>query len=110
MKNRIKEIRKRFNLTQEEMGAALGVSASAVGGWEYGARNISETARLLICEKFHISRAWLEHGAGSMFDSSNDVSSVERVKRLAGDLVALLPEKERGAFFDTVKALEKKND
>ena len=29
---------------------------------------------------------------------------------MAGDLVALLPEKERGAFFDTVKALEKKND
>lgn len=110
MQNRIKELRKRLNLTQEELGAALGVSASAVGGWEYGTRNVSETARLLICERFHVSRDWLESGAGGMFQQEAALNDAERVKRLAGDLVALLPKKERRAFIESVKELENRDD
>ena len=109
MQERLKAIRKAVGVSQARFAELLEVGQSSIANWELG-KPCPSYIRALICERFHVSRAWLEHGAGDMFDSSSDVSSAERVKRLAGDLVALLPEKERGAFFDTVKALEKKND
>lgn len=44
----VKAARQRLQLTQEQLGKALGVTRNAVNQWEMGVRRISEpTARLL---------------------------------------------------------------
>lgn len=68
MKDRIKEIRKRFKLTQSELGKALGVSLTAISGWENGYNGVPESIKILICLKFHVRREWLESGDGEMFE------------------------------------------
>ncbi len=106
MKDRLRTLRKKLGYNQTELGRLLGYKAATVSSWEVGAK-IPEPARLLICSLFNVSRVWLETGAGDMFERGEDISDAERVKRLAGDLVALLPENERAAFIDSVKELEK---
>ena len=67
MKDRIKELRKALALNQEEFGARLGVSNTAVSKWEKGERSIPDSAVLLICRDFGVSETWLRTGAGKMF-------------------------------------------
>ncbi|MBR4753354.1 MAG: helix-turn-helix transcriptional regulator [Thermoguttaceae bacterium] len=106
MKDRLRTLRKKLGYNQTELGRLLGYKAATVSSWEVGAK-IPEPARLLICSLFNVSRVWLETGEGDMFQQDAALDNSERVKRLAGDLVALLPKKERRAFIDSVKELEK---
>lgn len=64
MKDRIKEIRKAHMMTQEEFGAALGVSRLVITTYETGRVIPDKPIRLLICSKFNINEKWLETGEG----------------------------------------------
>lgn len=66
MKNRIKELRKCLELTQNEFGAKIGVSRDAVAGYERGV-NIPEPTIKLICREFNVDYFWLTEGIGEMF-------------------------------------------
>lgn len=67
MKDRIKEIRKAHMMTQEEFGAALGVSRLVITTYETGRVVPDKPVRLLICEKFNINQDWLETGEGAPY-------------------------------------------
>ena len=94
MQNRLKELRKALGLSQKEFGARIEVTFGAVSSWELGARTPPASIIRLICKEFHISRVWLETGAGSMFEA-DDVDDSQRARRLIGDLLALIPEEKR---------------
>lgn len=67
MKERIKEIRKHYALSQEAFGARIGVSKVSVSQFERGANKPSGATMLNICREFNVNRDWLETGRGSMF-------------------------------------------
>uniref|UniRef100_A0A6H1Z9L7 Putative DNA binding, helix-turn-helix domain containing protein n=1 Tax=viral metagenome TaxID=1070528 RepID=A0A6H1Z9L7_9ZZZZ len=52
VQDRIKEIRKRMGLTQEEFAQTLGMTISSVARWENGGHKPSKVARMLIRRVF----------------------------------------------------------
>ena len=107
MQERIKQIRKTLGLKQREFAEKIGVNTGTVGQWESGTGRPGAARVYQICSLFNVSRVWLETGAGDMFERETPLDAAARVERLAGDLVALLPENERRAFVDAVNKADK---
>lgn len=64
MKDRIKLIRKKEKLSQDDFGKKIGITKSSVSLLESGKNNPSEQTIKLICDVFYINKDWLLTGAG----------------------------------------------
>ncbi len=64
---RVKAIRKAKRLNQTEFGKAIGLKQMGVSNMEQEGGTVTDKNILLICQKFHVSRDWLETGEGEMF-------------------------------------------
>lgn len=69
---RIKILRKALGYSQEKFGEILGVTKSAVSGWESGRRKIPDSSIKLIYKEFNVDHIWLTTGQGEMFHQSDD--------------------------------------
>ena len=67
MKNRLKELRRIFKLSQKQFADSLGLATSTVGNWESGNHNVTTRQLKLIAKTYGVSELWLESGVGSMF-------------------------------------------
>lgn len=67
MKDRIKELRKELNLTQQSLADKLKVTRNNIAGYEAGTRNPSDAVVSLICKEFNVREEWLRNGIGEMF-------------------------------------------
>lgn len=67
MKERIKELRKKLNLTQEKFAQALGIKRSSYSKYETGENNPTDAVISLICREFNVDEVWLRTGQGEMF-------------------------------------------
>lgn len=67
LKNRIKEVRKEKNLSQQEFGAMTGISRSHVANLEKGLVNCSDRVLDDICNKFKLNKQWLKDGEGEKY-------------------------------------------
>lgn len=94
IRNRVRQVLKTLNLTQEKFGKAIGYSQSQVGLLLNGQRNIKDKHLLAICLAFNVSEDWLRTGKGEMFlpskKSGNDLDAFRRV--LKAKIQALPPE------------------
>lgn len=86
MKDRIKKIRKTFDLTQQKFADRIGVKQNTIAQYEMG-RNIPiDSVVSLICREFDVSEEWLRHGKGDMFLPKNREDEIARmVKSLLSD-------------------------
>lgn len=64
MNNRIKEIRKKAGLSQEEFGKRLSVTKTSISKIEAGINNPSDQTIKLICSEFNVNEEWLRTGVG----------------------------------------------
>lgn len=72
---RIKELRKDIlKLNQTEFGAPLGLSQSAIGGYESEIRNVSDQSILAICREYNVREEWLREGTGKVFEDPSTFS------------------------------------
>lgn len=67
MNERIKELRKFLNLSQDAFAKLIGIRGSAVSLMESGQRNITEQVAKSICREFNVDYLWLTAGEGEMF-------------------------------------------
>lgn len=67
MKNRIKNLRKELNLTQQEFADKIGISRGNIGAYEVGKNVPSDAVISLICREFNVREEWLRTGEGEMF-------------------------------------------
>jgi len=65
---RIKQVRKVFNLTQVNFSRKISITQSSLGEIETGVRNVNDRIIQLISSEFNVSRDWLKNGKGEMFD------------------------------------------
>lgn len=68
MNERIKELRKAMNLSQEKFGELLGITKSGVSDIESGRRNVTNQHIIMLSEK-GVNQEWLKTGKGDMFVS-----------------------------------------
>ncbi|MEO2082925.1 MAG: S24 family peptidase [Desulfurobacteriaceae bacterium] len=64
---RIKELRKKLGLSQEEFGKKLGVTLRTIARYERGETNIPDRTLRQIEQTFNVNPEWLRHGKGEMF-------------------------------------------
>lgn len=83
MRDRIKELRQRLELTQKEFGNAIGVGTSAVSYLEAGKSKLTESNLMLICERWNVNKEWLLYGSGDMFLPQRD-DYIEALRRRYG--------------------------
>ncbi|MFR6349802.1 MAG: helix-turn-helix domain-containing protein [Enterocloster aldenensis] len=62
MNERLRELRKKCGLSQEEFGKKLGVTKTAVSKMELGTYQITDTMLKLICSEFNVNEKWLRSG------------------------------------------------
>lgn len=79
---RIKELRKDIlKLNQTDFGAPLGLTYSAIGGYEKEIRNVSDQSILAICREYGVSEQWLRTGEGPVFMEAGTFSLGEFAKQ-----------------------------
>lgn len=64
MNERIKLIRKKKKLSQEEFGKRLSVTKTSISKIEAGINNPSDQTIKLICSEFNVNEDWLRTGFG----------------------------------------------
>lgn len=65
MSERIKQIRKGKDISQEEFGNKIGITRSSVSLLESGRNNPSKQTIKLICQEFSVNELWLRTGQGN---------------------------------------------
>lgn len=66
MNERIKKIRKEYDLTQAEFARKIGTSQNVFANYEIGRRKPSNSVINNICKTFDINEEWLRTGNGKM--------------------------------------------
>ena len=76
--DRIKKIRREFDLTQEAFASRIGSVQNTITGYESGRRNPSAPVISLICREFGINEEWLRDGIGDMLipDPDNELEAL----------------------------------
>lgn len=74
---RFKIFRKSLKMTQGEMGAVVGKSVSTIQKYEFGKRNIEESALMVLNMKLGLNLEWLNTGEGNML--MNDVKGMVKI-------------------------------
>lgn len=116
MKDRIKQIRKHFNMSQAEFGQRVGVKGNTIGNYEIGLRAPSDAVIFSICREFNISESWLRTGEGEMLEHTDEDTELAKILgQIAGsndDLIKaiiksywLLDEKDKAAVRKMVDRL-----
>jgi transcriptional regulator with XRE-family HTH domain len=71
--DRLREIRKFFNLSIREFSKEISYSHGVYGQIEHGDRELSDRICQLIVSKFNINKEWLLTGNGKMFLNADSV-------------------------------------
>lgn len=79
MNQRIKEIRKKAGLTQQDFAERIGSARNTIANYEIGNRNPSDAVIRSICREFSINEEWLRTGKGFMKNAVPD-SLMEKLR------------------------------
>lgn len=104
--DRIKKIRREFDLTQEAFASRIGSVQNTITGYESGRRNPSAPVISLICREFGVNEEWLRDGIGDMRvpDPDNELEALaKKYKLTAAD--QMLIEKYVSLKADTRNAI-----
>ena len=109
MNKRIKSIRESLNLSQEEMGKAIGLTRSGISNIESGQRAVSERHVKLLHSAFNVNEHWLRTGEGEMFNPTNTsldalaaANNIDPVTRAIVEGLIEMPAQAREAFIDLI--------
>lgn len=67
--NRVKELRKMLNLSQESFGENLGIQKASISRIEKGVNGLTTQLAKLISKTYNVNYLWLTEGKGEMFEA-----------------------------------------
>lgn len=102
MNERIKELRKRLDLSQTEFGERLHVSRGVINNIELCIVDPKPLFIDNVCATFHVNREWLTDGEGEMF---RERTRSEKVAAFVGEALADKPESFRRAAIEIIAEL-----
>lgn len=68
MKDRIKQLRKALELTQQEFADKIGVKRNSFANYETGRNTPIDAIIVSMCREFNVNEEWLRTGKGEMFN------------------------------------------
>lgn len=83
MNERIKNLRKSLNMTQEEFSKRIGLSRNFIAQVEIGTKTPSERTISDICREFEVNEEWLRTGNGEMIIQK---SKDEQIAEMLGEI------------------------
>ena len=72
MRERMKVLRKKLGLTQQQFADQLGIKRNTVANYESGRNDPMEAVISLICKTFDVNEAWIRDGVGNMFRKQDE--------------------------------------
>lgn len=82
---RVKELRKQINLTQQAFADRLNLKRNTVGSYEVNVVEPSDRTISDICREFNVNETWLRTGEGEMF---NQITQSEKLAAFLADITA----------------------
>ena len=82
MKDRIKQLRRILNLTQDSFGSRISVKGNTVAQWESGRNEPPSVVISFICKEYNVNENWLRYGTGDIFTKNEFVETYEISVRL----------------------------
>ena len=82
MNDRLKKLRKAFDLTQQEFADRIGVKRNSLANYETGRNTPIDAIIVSICREFNVNEEWLRTGAGDMFlpvDRNTDLARLTKL-------------------------------
>lgn len=109
MNERIRRIRKYFDLTQEKFGEKIGLKQNSIALIESGRNNTSDSIVKLICKEFGVSEVWLRSGQGEMFDKTDEsfVALSAKIEKTGDEYVKELTKMLWSFDVDELKVIQK---
>lgn len=84
MKNRLKQLRKHLNITQQDFADRIGIKRNTLANYEIGRNEPLDAVISLICREFNVNEEWLRTGKGDMFNATGDDELSYLVGQLCG--------------------------
>lgn len=121
MNERIKKIRKKFDMTQEEFSSKIGLSRNFIAQIETGAKKPSDRTISDICREFNINEDWLRTGAGGeenmlipedmtyLYNVGKLGSEQNEFKKFYLNMMMNLPDEYWNYIYREFKKFDKKN-
>lgn len=78
MKDRFKQIREYFGLSQTQFAQKINRSPGGIGSIETGRSSVPDETIDSVCEAFGINRSWLVSGDGAMFAPGKEKSKADK--------------------------------
>lgn len=115
MKERLKKLRKKLNITQQEFADKIGIKRNSYANYETGRNKPIDAIIKSICREFNVNEEWLRNGTGEMFnekttfsldDYAKNNNLTEMEKKLIVGFMGLEPE-IREAVYSVFKCIFK---
>lgn len=106
MEERLKTLRKKLNLTQQEISDKLGVSRSTYAQYETGRVEPSAAVFALLCREFNVNEKWLRTGEGEMFVKKTEDEEAEYYRNRIDELFTERDEKFRRALLEVILRMD----
>jgi len=75
--DRIRVVRRYYQLNQTDFGKRVGLSQSAIGGYENNTHAVAEQTLIHICKEYRINEMWFRTGEGEMLSNNGEVFAAE---------------------------------
>lgn len=100
---RVKELRKQINLTQQAFADRLNLKRNTVGSYEVNVVEPSDRTISDICREFNVNETWLRTGEGEMF---NQITRSEKITAFLTDITADEGDDFKRRFVEMLADLE----
>lgn len=100
---RVKELRKQINLTQQAFADRLNLKRNTVGSYEVNVVEPSDRTISDICREFNVNETWLRTGEGEMF---NQITQSEKLAAFLADITANEEDSFKRQFVEVLTELE----
>lgn len=100
---RVKELRKQVNLTQQAFADRLNLKRNTVGSYEVNVVEPSDRTISDICREFNVNETWLRTGEGEMF---NQITQSEKLAAFLADITADDGDDFKRRFVEMLAELE----
>lgn len=67
LKERLKELRKKLGITQQEFADRIGIKRNSYANYETGRNTPIDAIVKSICREFNVNESWLRTGEGNLF-------------------------------------------